>query len=128
AEAERATLLRRLSFDLTGLPPTPAEVKAFLEDQSPNAYEKQVDRLLASPHYGENMARMWLDLARYADSQGGDIDALRTMWLWRGWVVKAYNRNLPFDQVTIKTLSRDFFPAAAFKVKIAPRFNRNSTR
>ncbi|MEA2262871.1 MAG: hypothetical protein QOJ51_5696, partial [Acidobacteriaceae bacterium] len=91
-EADKATLLRRASFDLTGLPPTPAEVDSFVADKSPDAYEKRVDRLLASPHYGERMAMEWLDLARYSDTHGYHIDSLREMWPWRDWVIKAYNR------------------------------------
>jgi Protein of unknown function (DUF1553)/Protein of unknown function (DUF1549)/Planctomycete cytochrome C/Concanavalin A-like lectin/glucanases superfamily len=124
-EADRATLLRRVSFDLTGLPPTPEEVSAFIADKSPDAYEKQVDRLLASPHYGENMARMWLDLARYADSAGGLGDELRGMWLWRDWVIQAYNQNLPYDQFTIKQLAGDLLTGATIDDKIASGFNRN---
>lgn len=96
-EADRATLVRRVSLDLTGLPPTPAEVDAFLSDQSPNAYEKLVDRLLGSPRYGERMAFRWLDAARYADTNGYQIDGERQMWRWRDWVIEAFNRNLPFD-------------------------------
>ena len=94
-EADRTTLLRRLSLDLTGLPPTIAEVDAFLADKSANAYEKQVDRLLASPHYGERWARMWLDAARYADSNGFEKDAQREVWFYRDWVIRAFNRDLP---------------------------------
>jgi hypothetical protein len=94
-EADRATLLRRVSFDLTGLPPTPAEVDSFLADHSPNAYEKRVDELLKSPHYGERMAMQWLDLARYSDTHGYHIDSLREMWPWRDWVINAFNRNMP---------------------------------
>ncbi len=92
-EADRATLLRRVSLDLTGLPPTPAELDAFLADRSPNAYEKQVDRLLASPHYGERWARIWLDAARYADSNGYEKDAPRFVWFYRDWVINALNRD-----------------------------------
>ena len=124
-EADQATLLRRVSFDLTGLPPTLEEVNAFITDKSQDAYEKQVDRLLASPHYGENMARMWLDLARYADSTGGVDDELRGMWLWRDWVIQAYNRNLPYDQFTIKQLAGDLLTGATMDDKIASGFNRN---
>jgi cytochrome c553 len=125
-EADRATLLRRVSYDLTGLPPTPTEVKAFLEDRSSNAYQRQVDRLLASPRYGENMARMWLDLARYADSNGDDVDWLRGMWPWRDWVINAYNRNMPYDQFTIRQLAGDLLPDATLEDKIATGFNRNN--
>lgn len=124
-EADRAALLRRVSFDLTGLPPTPAEVRTFAADKSANAYEKQVDRLLASPHYGENMARSWLDLARYADSHGSDIDSLQGMWPWRDWVIRAYNQNMPYDQFTIKQLAGDLLPNATQDDKVATGFNRN---
>src|SRR5437867_3655744 len=99
-EADRKTLIRRASFDLTGLPPTPQEVDAYLGDKSPGAYDKLVDRLLDSPRYGENMARYWLDAARYADSHGYHIDSERSMWKWREWVVQAFNNNMPFDEFT----------------------------
>ncbi|HLJ17385.1 MAG TPA: DUF1553 domain-containing protein [Bryobacteraceae bacterium] len=124
-EADKATLLRRVSFDLTGLPPTPEELKTFLADKSPNAYEKQVDRLLASPHYGERMAMQWLDLARYADTHGYHIDSAREMWHWRDWVVKAYNRNMPFDEFTIEQLAGDLLPNPTTDQLIATGFNRN---
>ena len=109
-EADKATLLRRVTFDLTGLPPTPAELKSFLADKSPEAYEKVVDRLLASPHYGERMAMQWLDFARYADTHGYHIDSARDMWLWRDWVIKAFNSNMPYDQFTIEQLAGDLLP------------------
>jgi Protein of unknown function (DUF1553)/Protein of unknown function (DUF1549)/Concanavalin A-like lectin/glucanases superfamily/Planctomycete cytochrome C len=124
-EADRATLLRRLSFDLTGLPPTPAELDSFLADKSPDAYEKRVDQLLASPHYGERMAMPWLDLARYADTHGYHIDSLREMWPWRDWVIAAFNRNEPYDQFTIDQLAGDLVPNATQAQKIASGFNRN---
>ncbi|HYO82196.1 MAG TPA: DUF1549 domain-containing protein, partial [Bryobacteraceae bacterium] len=124
-EAERRTLLRRLSFDLTGLPPTPEQVNAFLRDRSPDAYEKQVDRLLASPQYGERMAMDWLDVARYADTHGYHIDSHRDMWPWRDWVVDAFNRNLPFDRFTTMQLAGDLLPDAGTEGKIASGFNRN---
>jgi hypothetical protein len=124
-EAERAILLRRLSFDLTGLPPTTAEVAAFLADKSPDAYEKQVDRLLASPRYGERMAMQWLDVARYADSHGYHIDSHRDMWPWRDWVIKAYNSNMPFDRFTILQLAGDLLPNAGREELIPTGFNRN---
>ena len=101
AEAPRHTLLRRLSFDLTGLPPTEAETNAFLADKSPDAYERAVDSLLASPHYGERMAMWWLDAARYADTDGFQSDATRNNWPWRDWVVDAFNRNTPYDRFTL---------------------------
>ena len=105
-EADKATLLRRVTYDLTGLPPTPAEVDAFLADRSPDAYEKRVDALLQSPHYGERMAMPWLDAARYADTHGYHIDSLRGMWPWRDWVINAFNRNLPFDQFVDRAARR----------------------
>ena len=124
-EADRITLLRRLSLDLTGLPPTPAEVDAFVKDKSANAYEKQVDRLLASAHYGEKMAMPWLDLARYADTHGFHIDSHRDMWPWRDWVIRAFNSNMPFDRFTVEQLAGDLLPNATVDQKIASGFNRN---
>lgn len=124
-EASRATLLRRLSFDLTGLPPTTAEVDAFLADRSPDAYEKQVDRLLAVPQYGEHMAVAWLDLARYADTHGYHIDSGRDMWRWRDWVIDAFNRNMPYDRFGIEQLAGDLLPNATMTQKLATGFNRN---
>jgi len=124
-EADRVTLLRRLSFDLTGLPPTPAEVDAFVKDKSANAYEKQIDRLLASPHFGERMAMPWLDLARYADTHGFHIDSHRDMWPWRDWVIRAFNNNMPFDRFTVEQLAGDLLPNATLDQKIASGFNRN---
>ena len=124
-EADRATLLRRVSLDLTGLPPTPAEVDAFLADTSPNAYEKVVDRLLQSPRYGERMAFPWLDAARYADTNGYQTDGERFMWRWRDWVIDAFNRNMPFDQFTIEQLAGDLLPNATLDQRIATGFNRN---
>src|SRR5439155_7966010 len=106
--AENSTLLRRASLDLTGLPPTPSDVEDFLHDKSPTAYERVVDRLLASPAFGERWARMWLDIARYADSAGYGSDPLRlNIWPYRDWVISAFNRNLPFDQFTIEQLAGD---------------------
>ncbi len=124
-EADRATLLRRVSLDLTGLPPTPQQLDAFLADRSPGAYEKQVDRLLASSHYGERLALMWLDLARYADTHGYHIDSHREMWPWRDWVIRAFNDNKPFDQFTVEQLAGDLLPNATTEQKIASGFNRN---
>ncbi|MDX2034233.1 MAG: DUF1549 domain-containing protein [Blastocatellia bacterium] len=124
-EADRATLLRRVSLDLTGLPPTAAEVDAFLADKSPNAYEKVVDRLLASPRYGERMAFRWLDAARYADTNGYQIDGDRFAWRWRDWVIDAFNRNAPFDQFTIEQLAGDLLPNARPDQRVATAFNRN---
>ena len=125
-EADRVTLLRRVSLDLTGLPPTPAEVDAFLADHSPDAYERAVTRLLASPHYGERWARPWLDVARYADSNGYSIDAPRQIWKYRDWVVAALNRDLPFDQFVIEQLGGDLLPNPTLEQKIATGFNRNT--
>jgi mono/diheme cytochrome c family protein len=124
-EADKPTLIRRLTLDLTGLPPTPAEVDAFVGDNSPDAYEKVVDRLLASPRYGERMALDWLDAARYADTHGYHIDSGRDMWLWRDWVINAFNANVPFDRFTIEQLAGDMLPDATVQQKIASGFNRN---
>ena len=129
-EADRATLIRRVSLDLTGLPPSPKEVDEFIADKSSNAYEKVVDRLLASPRFGERMAFRWLDAARYADTNGYQLDGERSMWRWRDWVIDAYNRNLPFDQFTIQQLAGDLLlkpknPRAALDQLIATAFNRN---
>ena len=124
-EADRATLIRRLSIDLTGLPPTPQEVDAFIADQDDKAYEKLVDRLLSNPHYGERMALPWLDAARYADSNGFQQDGDTWQWIWRDWVVKALNEDLPFDQFTIWQLAGDLLPNATAEQKIASGFNRN---
>ncbi len=125
-EADRVTLLRRVSLDLIGLPPTPAEVAAFLTDQSPDAYERVVERLLASPHHGERWARPWLDVARYADSNGYSIDAPRQIWKYRDWVVAALNRDLSYDQFVIEQLGGDLLPKATVDQKVATGFNRNT--
>jgi mono/diheme cytochrome c family protein len=125
AEADRATLIRRVTLDLTGLPPTPAEVTAFVQDPSTSAYEQVVDRLLKSPRYGERMAARWLDGARYADTSGYQSDGERYMWRWRDWVIKAYNDNLPFDQFTIQQIAGDLLPNATLDQRIATGFNRN---
>lgn len=124
-EATKETLIRRVSLDLTGLPPTPEQVAAFVNDASPDAYEKVVDSLLANPHYGENMARMWLDLARYADTNGYHIDNERYMWRWRDWVIGSFNRNQPFNEFTIEQLAGDLLQDATLEQKIATGFNRN---
>lgn len=124
-EAARETLLRRVTLDLTGLPPTPAEAEAFLKDSSETAYEKRVDRLLQSPHFGEHLAVGWLDLARYADTNGYFGDKPRQMWLWRDWVIEAFNTNLPFDRFTIEQLAGDLLPEATVAQRIATGFNRN---
>jgi hypothetical protein len=124
-EAGRAALIRRLHADLVGLPPTPEEVDAFVADPDSQAYEKLVDRLLASPHYGERMALPWLDAARYADSNGFQQDGDTWQWMWRDWVVKALNADLPFDRFSIEQLAGDLLPGATIEQKIASGFNRN---
>ncbi|MCA9014019.1 MAG: DUF1549 domain-containing protein, partial [Planctomycetaceae bacterium] len=124
-EANRETLIRRVAFDLTGLPPTLKEIDQFLSDQSPDAYARMVDRYLNSPAYGEHMARYWLDLARYADSNGYQYDTEREQWVWRDWVINAYNQNKPFDQFTIEQLAGDLLPAATDQQRLATGFNRN---
>lgn len=125
AEASKETFIRRVTMELTGLPPTLDEVDAFLADESPDAYERLVDRLLASPRYGERMVLEWLDAARYADSNGYQTDGTRAMWPWRDWVVRAMNANMPFDQFTIEQLAGDLLPNATIDQKIATGFNRN---
>jgi hypothetical protein len=124
-EADRATLIRRVTLDLTGLPPARAEVDAFLHDASPHAYEKVVDRLLSSPRYGENLAWQWLDAARYADTNGYQSDGVRSMWRWRDWVIGAFNRNMPFNEFTIEQLAGDMLPHPTRDQVIATAFNRN---
>jgi len=124
--ASKRTLARRATLDLTGLPPTPQEVEAFLNDKESGAYERLVDRLLESPRYGEHMARDWMDAARYADSHGFHIDAERHLWKWRSWVVDAYNRNLPFDQFTTEQLAGDLLPEPTIDQKVASGFIRNN--
>ncbi|WZO99914.1 PSD1 and planctomycete cytochrome C domain-containing protein [Isosphaeraceae bacterium EP7] len=124
AEADRATLIRRLTLDLTGLPPTIAEVDAYLADSAPDAYERLVDRLLASDRYGERMAQSWLDLARYADTNGYHIDNHRDIWLYRDWVIDAFNKNKPFDVFTVEQMAGDLLPNPTVDQKIATGFNR----
>ncbi len=123
-EAPREALIRRVTFDLTGLPPTPAEVNAFLGDREPEAYDRLVDRLLQSPRYGEHQARFWLDAARYGDTHGLHLDNERSMWPYRDWVVAALNRNLPFDQFTIEQLAGDLLPEPTQQQLVASGFNR----
>ena len=125
AEADRSTLLRRVTLDLTGLPPTLQEQQAYVDDIQPGSYERAVDRLMASTAYGERMAWDWLNAARYADSNGYQGDRDRTMWPWREWVVKAFNQNMPFDEFTINQLAGDLLPNATFEQKIATGFCRN---
>ena len=124
-ETDRRTLIRRVSLDLNGLPPTPQEVDNFLNDKSPKAYEKVVDRLLASKRYGERMAMDWLDYARYADSNGYQADWERFQWRWRDWVIDAFNSGMPYDQFTIKQIAGDMLPNGTLADKIATGFNRN---
>jgi hypothetical protein len=124
-EAPKRTLIRRVTLDLTGLPPTPAEVDAFLADGTPGAYERVVDRLLQSPRFGERMASRWLDAARYADTNGYQSDGERIMWRWRDWVIAAYDRNLPFDRFTIEQLAGDLLTGPTLEQLIATGFNRN---
>jgi Protein of unknown function (DUF1553)/Protein of unknown function (DUF1549)/Planctomycete cytochrome C len=126
AEADKITLLRRVTFDLTGLPSTIDEVDAFLKDSDADAYEKVVDRLLKSPHYGEHMARWWLDMARYADTNGYEKDERRTIWPYRDWVINALNRDLPFDEFTIEQIAGDLLPSPTPEQKIATGFHRNT--
>ncbi len=123
-EADRRTLARRASLDLTGLPPDPAAVEAFVADQSPDAYERYVDRLLESPAWGEHRGRYWLDAARYADTHGIHFDNFREMWTYRDWVISAFNANLPFDQFTIEQLAGDLLPSRTLDQQIGSGFNR----
>ena len=125
-EADRYTLIRRLGFDLTGLPPTQQQIKQFIEDKSPDAYEKLVDRLLQSRHYGERWARVWMDLARYADTQGYEKDRPRTVWPWRDWVINALNDDLPYDQFTVEQLAGDLLPNPTSQQILATVFHRNT--
>jgi mono/diheme cytochrome c family protein len=124
-EADRRTLIRRVTFDLTGLPPTLAEVEAFVADPSPDAYEKVVDRLLASPHYGEHRARYWLDAVRYGDTHGLHLDNYREMWPYREWVIGAFNHNMPFDRFATEQLAGDLLPDATVAQRVASGYNRN---
>ncbi|MEL7533607.1 MAG: DUF1549 domain-containing protein, partial [Bacteroidota bacterium] len=124
--ADKQTLIRRLSLDIIGLPPSPAEIEAFLQDERPEAYEQIVDSLLASPHFGERWAAMWLDLARYADSQGYQKDRFRSMWRYRDWVINAFNADMPFDQFTIEQLAGDLLPHPTEEQMIATAFHRNT--
>jgi hypothetical protein len=125
-EADPYTLLRRVSLDLRGLPPSPKELDQFLGDKAPGAYERAVDRFLDDPAYGERWARMWLDLARYADSAGYGSDPLRTIWRYRDWVIDAFNRNLPYDRFTLEQIAGDLLPSANLDQKMATAFHRNT--
>jgi len=125
-DADRYSLIRRVSLDLTGLPPSPEEADEFCADTSPDAFERLVDRLLASPHYGERWARRWLDLARYADTNGYEKDRVRSIWPYRDWVISALNANLPFDQFTVEQLAGDMLPGATVTQQIATGFHRNT--
>jgi hypothetical protein len=125
-EADRSTLIRRVSLDLIGLPPTWEEVDGFLKDESPDAYEKMVDRILASPRYGERWARVWLDLARYSDTKGYEKDLARTIWPYRDYVINAFNQDMPYDQFTTEQLAGDLLPNATMDKKIATAFHRNT--
>ncbi len=125
-EADRAALIRRVTLDLTGLPPTPEEVDAFITDRSRDAYERVVERLLDSPHYGERMAQNWLDLSRYADTSGYHFDGVRFMWLWRDWVIRAFNENKPYDAFTVEQLAGDLLPNPTAEQRIATGFIRNN--
>jgi hypothetical protein len=124
-EADKYTLLRRVTFDLTGLPPSPDEIEDFLTDQSDDAYEKVVDRLLSSPHYGEQVASFWLDAARYADTDGYQNDRIRYMWVWRDWVIRALNDNMPFDRFVLEQMAGDLLPERNFMTQVASGYNRN---
>lgn len=126
-EADRPTLIRRLFLDLLGILPSPKEVDDFVADKNPDAYEKLVDRLLASPHYGERQARHWLDLARYADSNGYTIDGKRSIWPWRDWVINALNKDLPFDRFTIEQIAGDMLPEPTHDQIVATGFHRNTS-
>ena len=125
-EADKTTLLRRVSLDLIGLPPTLSDLNTFLSDRSPMAYEKQVDRLLASPRYGEHWARLWMDLARYADSKGYEKDHERSIWRWRDWVIEAYNEDIPYDKFSQLQLAGDLIPNSTDRDQIATAFHRNT--
>ena len=124
SEADKRTLIRRLSFDLTGLPPTREEIHQFLADDSPDAYEKLIDTFMAKPEYGEHLARFWLDVARYGDTHGLHLDNYREMWPYRDWVINAFNKNMPFDQFTTEQLAGDLLPEPTLDQRVATGFNR----
>ncbi|MFP6596738.1 MAG: DUF1549 domain-containing protein, partial [Candidatus Hydrogenedentota bacterium] len=123
-EADRTTLIRRVTFDLTGLPPTIEDVDAFLADESPDAYEKVVNRLLSSPQYGEHLASQWLDVARFADTFGYQSDVVTNLWPWRDWVIEAFNANMPYNQFVTEQLAGDLLPNATQDQVLATAFNR----
>jgi hypothetical protein len=125
-EADKVTLIRRLSLDLLGLPPTPEEVDAFVADTSPSAYDRLVSRMLSSPHYGERWGRHWLDIARYADTNGYEKDRPRVIWPYRDWVINALNRDVPFDHFIVQQLAGDMLPGATDEDRIATGFHRNT--
>jgi hypothetical protein len=125
-EADRVTLIRRLSLDLLGLPPSLQEIDAFVADTRPDAYERLVERQLQSPHYGERWGRHWLDLARYADSNGYSIDGPRSIWKYRDWVIDAFNQDMPFERFVIEQLAGDLLPDATLAQRIATGFHRNT--
>ncbi|MEC8506811.1 MAG: DUF1549 domain-containing protein, partial [Planctomycetota bacterium] len=124
-EASRTQLLRRVTFDLTGLPPTLEEIDAYLADTATGAYERVVDRLLKSPHFGERMATEWLDASRYADSHGYSLDRRRVMWPWRDWVIHAFQQNMPYNQFIVEQIAGDLLPNATLSQRVATGFNRN---
>jgi len=124
SEADKRTLIRRISFDLTGLPPTREEIHQFLADDSPDAYEKLIDTFMAKPEYGEHLGRFWLDVARYGDTHGLHLDNYREMWPYRDWVINAFNKNMPFDQFTIEQLAGDLLPEPTLDQQVATGFNR----
>lgn len=125
-DADHYSLLRRVFLDLAGMPPTPAEADAFVADDRPDAYERQVDRLLASPRYGERRARGWLDLARYSDTNGYEKDRPRSIWPYRDWVINALNADMPYDQFSIEQLAGDMIPKATNSQRVATGFHRNT--
>jgi len=126
SEADRTTLIRRVTLDLTGFPPTPKEIDEFLADRAPHAYERVVDRLLASPHHGEVWGRHWLDVARYADTNGYEKDRARSIWPYRDWVIRALNQDMPFDEFTIEQLAGDLLPNPTLDQRVATCFLRNA--
>ncbi len=125
-EADHYKLIRRVSLDLRGLPPSLKEVDQYINDEKPGAYQRMVDRMMSSPHFGEKMALLWMDLGRYGDTNGYHYDSTRQVWLWREWVINAYNNNMPYDRFTREQLAGDLLPDASVQNKIASGFNRNT--